>query len=102
MASGKKIEISLKTGIEKQAAKAGGRIPEALVNMIDKVQGFNMGQLQADSGLNWEKVINKRDPGTGLQLWSLRITGSWRALCVLHSGPVIEIRAIRNHDKSYG
>jgi hypothetical protein len=87
--------------IEKQVIKAGGHVPDDFLAMVEKVQGLNMDQLQHDKGLNWEKVQGKKAPRTGLQLYSMRINSKWRALCVLHTGPIIEILAIREHDKAY-
>jgi len=53
------------------------------------------------SGLRWEKLEGRFLPGSKKAIYSYRITKNWRAICILHSGPVIEILWVADHDDAY-
>jgi hypothetical protein len=100
----KYIHVDLEPNrILKQVADGGQEVLAAFFRALAKIHSFsNMAELNQDQGLNWEKLVNKIDPGTKLPLYTFRITLKWRALCLLHPGPVIEIVAVTTaHDGTH-
>ena len=54
------------------------------------------------AGLNFEKLHGMIEPTTGEQLYSLRVTGSARAITCLIKGPTIVLLSLHvQHDKAY-
>lgn len=103
MATKKFIDIHLdQDQIRKQLKGASQEVNTAFFGSLATIHSFtSMTQLAQHNGLNWEKLENKFYPGTKLPMYSFRITVSWRALCLLRTGPVIEIVGISNHDGAY-
>ena len=98
--SASKIEIIYQqVRIEKQLRKADDEVPKAFADMVEKIQAMDMVQLRQSKGLGWEKIPGRLH--VGQQTYSLRINSDWRALCVLQTGPQIEILFIAKHDASY-
>lgn len=99
----KLIEIELQQKrILKQLLAAGPEVTKAFFQSLKQIHSFtSMAQLSQDHGLRWEKLTGKTFPGTRIAVYTYRITGDWRALCKLHTGPVIEIVAVSDHDASY-
>lgn len=97
------IEIDLQPDrILKQLKGGGPEVAAAFFQSLKKIHTFtNLVQLNQDHGLRWEKLEGKVFPGTRMPVYSFRITGDWRALCSLHSGPVIEVVAVSDHDGAY-
>jgi hypothetical protein len=60
--------------------------------MIAKVQGMTLKQVWSDNGLDLEKDRSREKTG----IHTIRITKGGRALCLLRTGPVIEIFGIKD------
>jgi len=70
--------------------------------MLMLVQSLTLHQLWTHPGLNFEKLHGMIEPATGEQLYSLRVTGSARAVTCLLKGPVIVLVSLHvQHDKAY-
>jgi len=66
------------------------------------LQSITLQQLWRHSGLNFEKHHSMIEPTTGEQLYSLRVTGSARAITCLIKGPTIVLVSLHvQHDKAY-
>ena len=88
--------------IKRNLSDSGPDVPSAFFASLEKIHSFkSMEELRQDHGLRWEKLEGKTFPGTRDPLYSFRITGNWRALCRLHTGPVIEIVVVSDHDGAY-
>ncbi len=56
----------------------------------------------SNAGLNFEKLHGMIEPTTGQQLYSLRVTGSVRAITCLVNGPTIVLVSLHTqHDTAY-
>lgn len=97
------IEIELQQDRILKQLKAGGpEVAAAFFQSLKRIHSFTtMAQLSQDHGLRWEKLVGKTFPGTKIPVYTYRITGDWRAICKLRTGPVIEIVAVLDHDDSY-
>jgi len=77
-------------------------VRKAAANMLMLVQSLTLHQLWTHPGLNFEKLHGMIEPATGEQLYSLRVTGSARAVTCLLKGPVIVLVSLHvQHDKAY-
>lgn len=94
--AGAKAKVKLKDRVLKQVQKAPSEVEDSFFDMIEKVQGMTLDQIMADKGLNFEKDLSRKKE----RIWTLRINRNWRAICLLHSGPVIEILAVLDHTKT--
>lgn len=75
--------------------KAAARLVRLLITL--DVPG-----LWSHPGLNFEKLHGMIDPLSGLQMYSLRLTASARAITCLLSGPAIVLVSLHvQHDKAY-
>ena len=88
----KTVKVQSKKSVAKQVSKAPEAVGDAFVDMIEKIQGMSLEQVMADNGLDFEKDQSRKKEG----VWTLRISKGWRALCLLRTGPVIEIFGIKD------
>ena len=80
---------------EQPVRKAAARLVRLLVTL--DVPG-----MWSHSGLNFENLHGMTDPLSGLQMYSLRVTGSARAITCLLSGPAIVLVSLHvQHDRAY-
>jgi hypothetical protein len=76
-------------------------IRKAAAKTVQLLQSLDLVQLWSHSGLNFEKLHGMIEPSTGQQLFSLRITGSARAITCLLNGPTIVLISLNvQHDKT--
>lgn len=87
-----KVTVNTSKAVLKQVEKAPAEVEDAFFDMVEKVQGMTIPEVMADNGLDFEKD-KKRKKVNG---WTIRITRSWRALCLLRSGSIIDIYGIKN------
>jgi hypothetical protein len=73
----------------------------AFFDSLKKIHAMKSMDELPRSGLRWEKLEGRAFPGTKNPIYSYRITKNWRAICLLHSGPIIEILWVCDHDDSY-
>jgi Tfp pilus assembly protein PilO len=83
-------------------------VRKAAAKMLVVIQSLDFSQLRTHSGLNFEKLRGMVEPGTGEQLYSLRVTGSVRvtgsarAIACLIKGPALVLVSLHiQHDKAY-
>lgn len=77
-------------------------VRKATVKTLRLLASLEFVQIWSYPGLNFEKISGMIEPHTGQQLYSLRITGSARALTCLLDGPTIVLVSLHTqHDKAY-
>lgn len=77
-------------------------VRKAAAKMLRTLRALDLPQLWTHPGLNFEKLHGMIEPTTGLQLYSLRVTGSARAITCLLNGPTIVLVSLHaQHDKAY-
>ena len=77
-------------------------VRKAAAKMLILLQSLELPQLWNHPGLNFEKLHGMIEPSTGQQLFSLRVTGSARAITCLLNGPTIVLISLHTqHDKAY-
>ena len=77
-------------------------IRKAAAKMLLLLQQLDLIQLWSHPGLNFEKLHGMIEPSTGQQLYSLRVSGSARAITCLLNGPTIVLVSLHvQHDKAY-
>ena len=77
-------------------------VRKAAAKMLQFLQSLDLSQLWTHPGLNFEKLHGMVEPTTGQQLYSLRVTGSVRAITCLVNGPTIVLVSLHTqHDKAY-
>ena len=64
---------------------------KAAAKMLLLLQSLELPQLWSHPGLNFEKLHGMIEPVTGNQLYSLRVTGSARAVSCLLTGQTIDL-----------
>jgi len=82
----------------------GAELPvrKAAAKMLQILQSLDLPQLWSHPGLNFEKLQGMIEPTTGQQLYSLRVTGSARAITCLLQGPTIVLVCLyTQHDRAY-
>ena len=62
---------------------------KAAAKMLLLLQSITLQQLWNHPGLNFEKLHGMIEPNSGEQLYSLRVTGSARAISCLIKGPTL-------------
>ncbi len=82
--------------------KAELPVRKAAAKVLTQLQSLTLQQLWNHAGLNFEKLHGMIEPTTGEQLYSLRVTGSARAITCLVKGPTIVLVCLHvQHDKAY-
>lgn len=77
-------------------------VRKAAAKMLILLQALEIPDLWKHPGLNFEKLQGMIEPGTGHQLYSLRVTASARAVTCLLSGPTLVMVSLHvQHDKAY-
>ena len=77
-------------------------IRKAAAKMLQRLQSLELSQLWRYPGFNFEKLQGMIEPATGEQLYSLRVTGSARAVTCLLKGPTIVLISLHvQHDRAY-
>ena len=77
-------------------------VRKAAAKMLLLLQSITLQQLSSHPGLNFEKLHGMIEPNSGEQLYSLRVTGSARAISCLIKGPTIVLVSLHlQHNKAY-
>ena len=77
-------------------------VRKAAAKMLHLLQSLTLQQVWRHQGLNFEKLHGMIEPSSGEQLYSLRVTGSARAITCLVKGPTIVLVSLHvQHDKAY-
>lgn len=77
-------------------------IRKAVAKTLQLLVALDLTQLLKHPGLNFEKLHGLIEPTSGEQLYSLRMTGSARAItCLLHGPTIVLVSLHLQHDKAY-
>jgi len=96
------VKIEIRPAFDEAVMAAELPIRKAAAKMLQLLQSLDLQQLWAHPGLNFEKLHGMIEPTTGQQLYSLRVTGSARAITSLLNGPTIVLISLHTqHDKAY-
>ena len=96
------MRIEVRPAFDEAVMAAELPIRKAATKMLMLLQSLDLPQLWNHPGLNFEKLHGMIEPVTGQQLYSIRITGSARAITCLLTGPTIVLVSLHTqHDKAY-
>ncbi len=96
------IDINLDVAsILKDLDGSDQEVQTAFYESLEKIHAMESMEDLSRGGLRWEKLEGRFYPGTKKPLYSYRLNLNWRAVCLLHSGPVIEILWVADHDQAY-
>lgn len=96
------MRIEIRPAFDDAVMAAELPIRKAAAKMLLLLQQLDLIQLWSHPGLNFEKLHGMIEPSTGQQLYSLRVSGSARAITCLLNGPTIVLVSLHiQHDKGY-
>ena len=96
------MRIEIRPAFDEAVMAAELPVRKAAAKMLTLLQSITLQQLWNHQGLNFEKLHGMIEPTTGEQLYSLRVTGSARAITCLIKGPTIVLITLHiQHDKAY-
>jgi hypothetical protein len=96
------VKIEIRPAFEEAVMGADLPVRKAAAKMLTLLQSLTLQQLWSHPGLNFEKLHGMIEPATGEQLYSLRVTGSARAITCLLRGPTMVLVSLHvQHDKAY-
>ncbi|AJE03705.1 hypothetical protein [Geobacter pickeringii] len=96
------MKIEIRPAFDEAVTTSELPVRKAAAKMLTQLQTLTLQQLWSHAGLNFEKLHGMIEPTTGEQLYSLRVTGSARAITCLIKGPTIVLVSLHvQHDKAY-
>ncbi len=96
------MRIEIRPAFDEAVMAAEPAVRKAAAKMFVLLQALELPDLWKHPGLNFEKLHGMIEPGTGQQLYSLRVTASDRAVTCLLSGPTLVLVSLHvQHDKAY-
>ena len=96
------MRIEIRPAFDEAVVAAELPVRKAAAKMLQLLQVLDLPQLWTHPGLNFEKLHGMIEPTTGHQLYSLRVTGSVRAITCLVNGPTIVLISLHTrHDTAY-
>ena len=96
------MRIEIRPNFDEAVMNAELPVRKAAAKMLTQLRSLTLQQLWGHPGLNFEKLHGMIEPTTGEQLYSLRVTGSARAITCLLKGPAIVLVSLHvQHDKAY-
>ncbi|HEU4341543.1 MAG TPA: hypothetical protein VFU31_08230 [Candidatus Binatia bacterium] len=96
------MRIEIRPAFDEAVMAAEMPVRKAASKMLQLLQSLDLPQLWTHPGLNFEKLHGMVEPTTGQQLYSLRVTGSVRAITCLLKGPTLVLVSLHiQHDKAY-
>ncbi|HAD03234.1 MAG: hypothetical protein A2091_08095 [Desulfuromonadales bacterium GWD2_61_12] len=96
------MRVEIRPAFDAAVMTAELPVRKAAAKLLLTLQQLDLPQLWSHSGLNFEKLHGMIEPVSGEQLYSLRITGSARAISCLLKGPTIVLVSLHTqHDKAY-
>ena len=102
MPPGGQMKVETRPAFDEAVMAAELPIRKAAAKVLLLLQSLDILQLWSHPGLNFEKLQGMIEPNTGQQLYSIRITGSARAITCLLTGSVIVLVSLHTqHDKAY-
>ena len=95
------MKIEIRPAFDDAVMSSELPIRKAAAKTLLLLQSIDLKQLWVHPGLNFEKLHGMIEHITGEQLYSLRITGSARAITCLIKGPIIVLVSLHvQHDKA--
>jgi hypothetical protein len=95
------MRIEIRPAFDEAVMAAEPAVRKAAAKMLVLLQSLDLPDLWKHPGLNFEKLHGMIEPVTGQQLFSLRVTGSARAVACLPSGPTLVLVSLHvQHDKA--
>ena len=95
------MRIEIRPAFDEAVMAAELPVRKAAAKMLLLLQAITLQQLWNHQGLNFEKLHGMIEPTTGEQLYSLRVTGSARAITCLIKGPIVLVSLHIQHDNAY-
>jgi hypothetical protein len=96
------MKVEIRPAFDRCFRQAEKPLQNAVRKMILQLLEKDVPQLMRHPGLNFEKIHGMLDPLSGRQIYSLRVTGSARAISCLISGPAIVLVSLHSrHDEAY-
>lgn len=96
------MRVEIRPAFDEAVMKAELPVRKAAAKMLQLLQSLDLIQLWKYPGLNFEKLHGMIEPISGEQLYSLRVTGSARAVSCLLKGPTIVLISLHTqHDNAY-
>jgi hypothetical protein len=96
------VRIEIRPVFDEAVMSAELPVRKAAAKMLQVLHALDLSQLWTHPGLNFEKLHGMLEPATGQQLYSLRVTGSSRAIACLLKGPILVLVSLHTqHDKAY-
>lgn len=96
------MKIEIRPAFDEAVMAAELPMRKTAAKMLLTLQALDLNQLWSHPGLNFEKLHGMIEPATNQQLYSLRVTGSARAITCLLKGPTIVLVSLHvQHDKAY-
>lgn len=96
------MRVEIRPAFDASVMAAELPVRKAAAKVLILLQALDLPQLWSHPGLNFEKLQGMIEPITGQQLYSIRITGSARAITCLLTGPAIVLVSLHvQHDKAY-
>jgi hypothetical protein len=96
------MRIEIRPAFDEAVMAAELPVRKAAAKMLQLLESLDLPQLWKHPGLNFEKLHGMIEPIAGEQLYSLRVTGSVRAITCLLGGPTIVLVSLHTqHDKAY-
>ena len=96
------MRIEIRPAFDEAVMGSELQVRKTAAKMLILLQSFTLKQLWNHPGLNYEKLHGMIEPVTSEQLYSLRVTGSTRAITCLLKGPTIVLISLHvQHDKAY-
>lgn len=102
MPTGGRVRIEIRPAFDEAVMAAELPVRKAAAKMLQLLSSLDLQQLWSHPGLNFEKLHGMVEPVSGEQLYSLRVTGSARAIACLVNGPTLVLVSLHvQHDKAY-
>lgn len=96
------MRIEIRPAFDEAVMAAELPVRKAAAKMLRLLHAMTLQDLWSHPELNFEKLHGMIEPTTGEQLYSLRVTGSARAITCLMKGPAIVLVSLHiQHDKAY-
>jgi hypothetical protein len=96
------MRIEIRPAFDEAVTQAELPVRKAAAKMLLVLQSIDLVQLWNHTGLNFEKLHGMVEPVSGEQLYSIRVTGSARAVTCLLKGPTIVLISLHTqHDNAY-
>ena len=96
------MRVDIRPAFDEAVMAAELPVRKAAAKILKLLFSLDLPQLWNHSGLNFEKLHGMVEPVGGEQLYSLRVSGSTRAIACLRQGPTLVLVSLHvQHDKAY-